>query len=206
MKGEGRAAVYLDRDGTLVVERHYLADPEGIELVPGTVDALAALHEAGYALVVVTNQSGIARGLYTEADYQAVTRRFEAVLAEAGVILDGSYHCPHHPDFTGPCTCRKPAPGMYVQAAADLGLDPARSWYVGDKATDVLPALELGGRGILVRTGYGREHEGSVAEGVTVVDDIAGAARHILEADGGGSDGGNADGGAPALTPSGTSA
>lgn len=176
-----RAAVYLDRDGTLVVERHYLADPDGIELVPGAEGALAALEGAGYALVVVTNQSGIARGLYTEGDYRSVARRFEEILAGAGIGLEGSYHCPHYPDITGPCACRKPGTGMYVQAAAELGLDPARSWYVGDKTSDVLPALELGGRGILVRTGYGREHEASVPEGVTVVDDIVGAAQHILD-------------------------
>jgi D-glycero-D-manno-heptose 1,7-bisphosphate phosphatase len=180
-----RPAVYLDRDGTLVVERHYLADPDHLELVPGTLPALAALRDAGYALVVVTNQSGIARGLYTETDYQAVARRLADVLADAGIGLDGSYHCPHHPDRTGPCACRKPAPGMYLQAAAELGLDPARSWYVGDKLTDVRPALELKGRGILVRTGYGRDHEAAVPAGVAVVDDVAAAAAHILEADAG---------------------
>jgi D-glycero-D-manno-heptose 1,7-bisphosphate phosphatase len=175
-----RAAVYLDRDGTLLVERHYLADPAGVELIPGAAEALAELADAGYALVVVTNQSGIARGLYTEEDYQAVARGLEAALAGAGVVLDGTYHCPHYPDVTGPCPCRKPSTGMYLQAALDLDLDPERSWYVGDKVTDVLPALELRGRGILVRTGYGREHEPSVPRGTVVVDDLAAAARHIL--------------------------
>jgi D-glycero-D-manno-heptose 1,7-bisphosphate phosphatase len=184
VKGGRRAAVYLDRDGTLVVERHYLADPDDLQLVPGTAPALAALKQAGYALVVVTNQSGIARGLYTEADYEAVARRFEAILAEERVELDGSYHCPHHPDVTGVCACRKPSTGMYLQAARDLDLDPERSWYVGDKTTDVLPSLELKGRGILVRTGYGTEHETRVPEDVVVLDDVAAAARHILAADG----------------------
>lgn len=179
-----RPAVYLDRDGTLLVDWHYLADPEGVQLVPGAVEALRSLKDAGYALVVVTNQSGIARGLYSESDYRAVAERFQAILADAGVVLDGSYHCPHHPDFTGPCACRKPSTGMYLQAALELDLDPERSWYVGDKTTDVLPALELRGRGILVRTGYGREHEASAPERVAVVDDIAAAARHILAADG----------------------
>jgi D-glycero-D-manno-heptose 1,7-bisphosphate phosphatase len=183
VKGTRRAAVYLDRDGTLVVERHYLADPEDLHLVPGAAAALATLKDAGYALVVVTNQSGIARGLYAEADYEAVARRLEAMLAKAGVVLDGTYHCPHHPDVTGPCVCRKPSTGMYLQAALDLDLDPASSWYVGDKTTDVLPARELEGRGILVRTGYGAEHEAEVPEGVAVVDDVAAAARHILAAD-----------------------
>ncbi len=182
---ERRAAVYLDRDGTVAVERHYLADPEGLELVPGAGEALSALQKAGYALVVVTNQSGIARGLYTEADYQAVARRLEEVLAEASVSLAGSYHCPHHPDFSGPCACRKPSTGMHLQAARELDLDPGRSWYVGDKIADVLPAFDLGGRAVLVRTGYGREHERSVPKAVTIVDDIVAAARHILATDAG---------------------
>jgi D-glycero-D-manno-heptose 1,7-bisphosphate phosphatase len=179
-----RAAAYLDRDGTLIAERHYLSDPDRLELVPGTVEALKALKDAGYALVVVTNQSGIARGLYTEEDYRAVARRLTDVLYRSGVTLDGSYHCPHHPDVDGPCGCRKPGIGMYLQAAAQLGLDPARSWYVGDKPTDVLPALALKGRGILVRTGYGRDREASVPEGVAVVDDLTAAAAHILMSDG----------------------
>lgn len=181
-----RPAVYLDRDGTLVAERHYLSDPRGLVLVPGSLPALATLHGAGYALVVVTNQSGIARGLYTEDDYRSVARRLDEVLADAGIVLDGTYHCSHHPDFTGPCACRKPSTGMYLQAAAELDLDVERSWYVGDKITDVRPALELRGRGILVRTGYGREHEKSVPDGVEVVDDLAAAAALILSVDGSG--------------------
>lgn len=184
MTEHGRAAVFLDRDGTLVVERHYLADPDGLQLVPGALGALAALRDAGYALVVVTNQSGIARGLYTEADYRAVADRLDSVLAKASLSLDGSYHCPHYPEVTGPCACRKPSTGMYLQAASELDLAPERSWYVGDKISDVLPALALKGRGILVRTGYGREHESSVPDGVAVVDDLEAAATYILGEDG----------------------
>lgn len=175
-----RPAVFVDRDGTLIVEREYLADPTGVHLVPGAVQALAALRAAGFAVVVVTNQSGIARGLYRLEDYQAVARRLDLVLAEAGVPVDGTWYCPHHPDYTGPCGCRKPGVGMYVAAAADLGLDLQASWYVGDKITDVLPALELGGRGILVRSGYGRDLE-SVAPGpVRVEDDLPAAAAYIV--------------------------
>lgn len=185
MSGGLRPAVFVDRDGTLIVERNYLADPDDVVLVPGAVDALRALRAAGYALVVVTNQSGIARGLYTLDDYRAVAARLDRVLAEKGVPVDATYYCPHHPDETGPCACRKPAPGMYLQAAADLGLDPEASWYVGDKITDVLPAAELRGRGILVRSGYGRELEAAVPAGVLVVDDFPAAARHIVGARGG---------------------
>lgn len=177
-----RPAVFIDRDGTLVAERYYLADPEGVSLVPGAVEALRSLRQAGYALVVVTNQSGIARGLYTLADYRAVAARLDEILARSGVPVDGTWFCPHHPDVTGPCACRKPGTGMYLEAAADLGLDPQGSWYVGDKVTDVIPALELGGRGILVRTGYGFEVEAAAPPGVAVVDDLPAAAALIVAA------------------------
>jgi len=175
-----RAAVFVDRDGTLIPDRDYLADPDGVALVPGSAEALASLQRSGYAVVVITNQSGIARGLYTLEDYRAVAARLDHVLADAGVTVDGTYYCPHHPDFTGPCDCRKPASGMYRKAAADLRLDLGRSWYVGDKITDVLPALELGGRGVLVRSGYGRELEVAAPSGIAVVDDLPAAAAQIL--------------------------
>ena len=175
-----RPAVFVDRDGTIIEERSYLADPEGVALVPGTVSALADLRAAGFPVVIVTNQSGIAHGLYAESDYHAVAARLQRVLEEAGVPPSGVHYCPHHPDVTGPCACRKPATGMHLRAAAELGLDLAHSYYVGDKVTDVLPALALGGRGILVRTGYGREHESDVPAGVTVVDDLRAAADLIL--------------------------
>jgi D-glycero-D-manno-heptose 1,7-bisphosphate phosphatase len=125
-----RPAIFLDRDGTLIVERDYLSDPEEVQLAPDAIGALRMLRRAGYALVVVTNQSGIARGLYGEADYHAVSTRLNEVLARAGAPLDGVYYCPHLPDVTGPCSCRKPATGMYLQASAELGLDPSRSWFV----------------------------------------------------------------------------
>ena len=181
-----RPAVFIDRDGTLVSERYYLADPEGVSLVPGAAEALASLRQAGFALVVVTNQSGIARGIYTLGDYHAVAARLDQVLEVAGVPVDGTWFCPHHPDHTGSCDCRKPAAGMYLRASAELGLDPARSWYVGDKITDVLPALELGGWGVLVRSGYGRELEDAAPAGVAVVDDLPAAAALILGTAGGG--------------------
>ncbi len=180
-----RPAVFVDRDGTLIVERDYLADPAGVKLVQGAVEALASLRASGFALVVVTNQSGIARGLYRLEDYHAVAARLDAVLGLAGVPVDGTWYCPHHPDHTGPCACRKPGVGMYVQAAGELGLDLQASWYVGDKITDVLPALELGGRGILVRSGYGRDLESAAPAPVTVVDDLPAAAELIVARAGG---------------------
>jgi D-glycero-D-manno-heptose 1,7-bisphosphate phosphatase len=168
-----RRAAFLDRDGTIIHERHYLADPEGVELVPGTAGALRAIADCGYSLVVVTNQSGIARGLYSAADFRAVQDRLEQVLAREGVHFDAVLHCPHHPDVTGPCDCRKPGTGMYREAAARLGVDLGASVYVGDRIKDVLPATELGGRGFLVRTGYGAAEAERVPPGVRVIEDLA---------------------------------
>jgi D-glycero-D-manno-heptose 1,7-bisphosphate phosphatase len=175
-----KRAVFLDRDGTLIEERDYLADPEGVELLPGVVEALRILADAGFALVVVTNQSGIARGLYSVDDYHAVAVRLGEELDWAGVAVDATYFCPHHPEYTGPCDCRKPKTGMYVQAARELGLDPTASFFVGDRRKDVIPAATLGGTGILVRTGYGQEEEKEVPEGTVVVDSLLDAARWIL--------------------------
>jgi D-glycero-D-manno-heptose 1,7-bisphosphate phosphatase len=173
-------AVFLDRDGTILREAHYLSDPDRVELLPGAGDALAALRDAGYRLIVVTNQSGIGRGLYTEDDYRAVASRVDEVLADVGVGVERTYYCPHATGDSMICNCRKPALGMYRRAEEELGIDLAASWYVGDKVSDVRPALALGGRGILVRTGYGTDHEARVPDDVRVVDDIGAAAALIL--------------------------
>jgi D-glycero-D-manno-heptose 1,7-bisphosphate phosphatase len=177
---EGRPAVFIDRDGTIIVEREYLADPEGVDLVPGSVAAMKRLGDAGFALVIVTNQSGIARDYYTLADYEAVAARLEELIEEGGASVDLTQYCPHHPDITGPCGCRKPDTGMFEEAARMLGLKLAASYFVGDKVTDVIPALTLGGTGILVRTGYGSELEADAPDGIEVVDDLAAAAELIL--------------------------
>jgi len=145
-----RGAVFLDRDGTIIEDTGYLAEPAAVRLLPGAAPAIARLNRAGIAAIVVTNQSGIARGLLDESAYAAVARQLEALLAAEGARLDADYHCPHHPDFTGPCECRKPEPLLYRMAAADHGLDLADSWWVGDRMRDVAPAERLGGRGILI--------------------------------------------------------
>ena len=175
-----RPAVFLDRDGTIIQERDYLADPEGVRILPGVVEAMRALAEVGFALVVVTNQSGIARGLYSLDDYRAVAQRLDEALAAQAVRVDSTHFCPHHPDFTGPCQCRKPDTGMYLQAQEKLGLDLPGSYFIGDRAKDVLPAGELGGTGILVRTGYGLAEEAAVGDHVRVVDSLLDAAEIIL--------------------------
>ncbi|HEX5580331.1 MAG TPA: HAD family hydrolase [Gemmatimonadaceae bacterium] len=144
------AAAFLDRDGTLVEDVHYLARPEQLRLLPGVVEALRALAAAGVPAVIVTNQSGIARGLFTGEEYRAVERALEEMLRDAGVPVAATYHCPHHPDFSGPCACRKPGVELFERAARDLGLELGASLYVGDKWRDVAPALRFGGTGVLV--------------------------------------------------------
>ncbi len=145
-----RRAAFLDRDGTLIRDAHYLRDPAKVELLEDVVPALKALRDADYALIVITNQSGIARGLVTEAEYEAVRARLDALLAAEGVALTATYHCPHEPERSGPCECRKPGTLLHRRAAAAHEVDLARSVYIGDRFRDVAPALALGGRGILV--------------------------------------------------------
>jgi D-glycero-D-manno-heptose 1,7-bisphosphate phosphatase len=146
----GRPAVFLDRDGTIIEDVGYLRDPDRVRLLPGAAEAIGRLNSAGLAAVVVTNQSGIARGLLDEPGYEATRARLDRLLADHGARLDAHYHCPHHPDVGGPCDCRKPGVLLYRRAARELGLDLAASWWVGDRPRDVEPATALGGRGILV--------------------------------------------------------
>lgn len=175
-----RPAAFIDRDGTIIVEAGYPSDPEQVALLPGAAAAITDLSGAGYAIIIVTNQSGIARGMYGAAEFRAVQARVEQLLAAEGAAVDGVYHCPHHPDHTGPCECRKPGLGMYRHAAAEHGLDLAASVYIGDRLNDVLPALATGGRAILVSTGYGAVQAEQAPAGVTVVHDLAAAASRIV--------------------------
>lgn len=152
-----RPAVFLDRDGTLNVEKHYLHRVEDWEWIPGCVAAIRGLNQAGVPVFVVTNQAGIARGLYTEHDLARLHDFVQADLATAGARIDGFYHCPHHPEFASriDCECRKPRPGMLTRAAGDHRIDLARSWMIGDRETDLEAARACGANPILVETGYG---------------------------------------------------
>ncbi len=176
-----RPAVFLDRSGTLIQEPDYPLHAESVELTPGTGEALHALRQAGFLLVVVTNQSGLARGLFSEEEYREVATRVDRLLAGAGARPDRTEYCPHDPRITGPCTCRKPGTGMHLRAAAALDIDFARSWCVGDQVRDVLPArtLEMAGA-FLVRTGHGVEEAPALPPGVRAVDDLRAAAREIV--------------------------
>lgn len=158
MAGATARAVILDRDGTLIHDPGYLADPEGVRVLPGVADALRALCRAGFGLVVATNQSGIARGRYTLERYEQVRRRLAAVLEAQGVRLDASYHCPYHPDGTVPAYARehedrKPAPGMWLRAARDLGLDLSRCYSIGDGERDVVAGKRAGTTAVLLAGG-----------------------------------------------------
>jgi D-glycero-D-manno-heptose 1,7-bisphosphate phosphatase len=128
-------AAFLDRDGTIIEDECYLADPSKVRWVPGAVDALRKLRERGFLLVVVSNQSGIARGLITEEQHAQVAARVQAMLAREGVALDAAYYCKHAPEAG--CVCRKPRPGMLEQAAREHSIDLTRSLMVGDKLSDV---------------------------------------------------------------------
>lgn len=146
-----RPAVFLDRDGTVIVDRHYLADPAGVELLPGAGQAVARLNAAGVFVVLATNQSGIGRGYFSEAEYAAVHARLVDALAAHGARLDAAYHAPSHEDTDDADADRKPGAGMFLRAAREHGLDLARSWWVGDRDRDVRPAGRFGARGLLVR-------------------------------------------------------
>jgi D-glycero-D-manno-heptose 1,7-bisphosphate phosphatase len=152
-----RPGAFLDRDGTINVDTHHVSRPEDVRLITGAAAAIRALNTAGVPVIVVTNQGGIARGYFTEADYARVRERVAELLAAEGAHVDAVYHCPHYPSVTGPCDCRKPGLRNYQRGAEALGVDPAQSLYVGDRLTDVLPAAALGGLGVLVPTAHSAE-------------------------------------------------
>jgi D-glycero-D-manno-heptose 1,7-bisphosphate phosphatase len=168
-------AVFLDRDGTLMEEANYCSHPDQVRIIPDVPEALRALKAVGFRLVIITNQSGIGRGYYTLGDYEAVQAHFLRLLGEG--LIDATYFCPEAPEKGSPR--RKPAPGMVLDAARDLGLDLPRSWFVGDKAVDVQCALHAGSRPILVRTGHGPSEDPAGAE--FVAKDFASAAAYILK-------------------------
>lgn len=174
----GRPAVFLDRDGTIIEDVGYLRDPAGVRLLPGAGSAIKRLNGQGFIVVVVTNQSGIARGLLTLDDYHAIERRVDQLLTVEGARLEAHYFCPHLPAVSGPCDCRKPGSLLYRQAAARFGIDLSRSWWVGDRSRDVLGAETFGGRGILV----GTTEPGTAESGRFLrARDLAGAVEQILQ-------------------------
>jgi histidinol-phosphate phosphatase family protein len=188
--GRGRPTVFLDRDGTLNVEKAHLRTPEKLEILPGVAPALRALRQSGFRLVVLTNQPVVARGEATEADVTAIHRRLEWELGKEGAYLDAIYVCPHHPDSGFPgerpelkirCECRKPSTGLFEQACRDLRIDVANSWMVGDQSRDIEMARRAGLRSVLVKTGGAACECQFTAVADHTVDDLPAAAGVILQ-------------------------
>jgi D-glycero-D-manno-heptose 1,7-bisphosphate phosphatase len=184
-----RPAVFLDRDGTILDELGYLTPDAALTIYPWSLDAIRLLGRGGYAIVIVTNQGGIARGLYTREFVEETHRRLGERFRAAGAIVDGWYFCPHHSEalvaeFSGPCTCQKPAPGMALDAARTLGLDLQRSWVIGDQWRDIALGHAVGSRTVLVHTGHGRSQDANwpsdVARPTMTADTLIAAAAAIL--------------------------
>ncbi|MFB2936493.1 D-glycero-beta-D-manno-heptose 1,7-bisphosphate 7-phosphatase [Aerosakkonemataceae cyanobacterium BLCC-F154] len=170
--------VLLDRDGTIIVERHYLSDPAQVELIPGAARGLRKMQKMGLGLAAITNQSGIGRGYFSLARLTEIHQRMCQLLAVEGVDLDQIYYCPHRPEDN--CQCRKPLTGMVQLAAKELGFDPQRSFVIGDKPCDIQLGQKVGATTFLVKTGYGAAiaAEGTVTPDY-IVDDLEEAANKI---------------------------
>lgn len=174
--------MFLDRDGTIIHDTDFVATPAEVELMDGAAMAIRRLNDAGIPVVVITNQSGIARGYFAEPDYDHVRARVDELLAASGARLDAAYMCPHHPDITGPCECRKPGTLLFRRAAEDLGLELKGSWFIGDKLRDILPAKALGGTGILVRSEHTPETDVARAQSdFTVARSLDAGIRQVIE-------------------------
>lgn len=179
-----KRAVFIDRDGTINIEKDYLYLIADFEFIPGTAKAIRLLNEAGFLVVVVTNQSGVARGYYTEEDVHHLHRHIASQLEQVGSRVDAWYYCPHHPAGRGsyalPCRCRKPQPGMLLEAARRFDIDLESSIMIGDKLADVEAGKAAGCRTILVKTGYGADQLLSLPEDIEVCKDLLAAVESLV--------------------------
>ncbi|MDD2900094.1 MAG: D-glycero-beta-D-manno-heptose 1,7-bisphosphate 7-phosphatase [Desulfuromonadaceae bacterium] len=180
-----RRAVFLDRDGTINIEKEYLYKIADFEFIPGAQEAIRLLNRAGYFVVVVTNQSGVARGYYTEDDVLHLHRHIDRELEQYGAHVDAWLYCPHHPSGRGsyalPCRCRKPLPGMLQEAAGRFDIDLDRSTMIGDKLADIEAGYAAGCRTILVLTGYGANDQHDVGSRTIICDDLLSAVKHQID-------------------------
>jgi len=184
MSAAAKPPVFLDRDGTVIVEKSYLSDPDQVFLEEGAADGLALLRDRGHPLIVVSNQSGIGRGLFTEEDLRRVNERLESMLLVSGIDIMAWYACLHSP--SDGCDCRKPLPGMALAASRDWHIELAGSYVIGDKQSDLELADAIGGTGILVTTGHGRDSLPWARDhGRLVFDSLLGAAEYIVSLSGG---------------------
>lgn len=171
--------ILLDRDGTIIVDKHYLSNPEEVELLPNAVEGLKRMQSLGFGLIILTNQSGIGRGYYNETDMHAVNQRMEKLLKDHGISITKIYFCPHTPEQH--CNCRKPETGMIEKAMQELSFDPADSFFIGDKACDVYCGKKAGMSSILVRTGKGAKEEKKCGDKADyVADDLFKASYFIV--------------------------
>ncbi len=178
--------VFLDRDGTINEEVNYLYRPEDFRFLPGVPQALKMLTDAGFKLIVVTNQAGVARGYYTEEDVKILHEYVNRLLKSYGTGIHSFYHCPHHPEYglgqyKTDCPCRKPGIGLFLQAEADTPVDKAHSYMIGDKLLDIQAGRSYGVPSILVGTGYGAEYRQQVEKYDYFAENLTGAARWILQ-------------------------
>ena len=182
-----KRAIFLDRDGVVIAERHYLSDPEQVKILPGVVEAMIRAHDAGFLLVGVSNQSGIGRGRFSVSDFESVMTRLDELLEQGGISFDAFLYCPHAPEEN--CKCRKPQPGLLQEASCHVNYSPNGSWVVGDKLCDVNLGRNLGLGGILVLTGHGLNQADDVAKTwpddpmVKIVADLPAAIDFILNND-----------------------
>jgi D-glycero-D-manno-heptose 1,7-bisphosphate phosphatase len=178
-----RSAVFLDRDGTINIEKDYLYLAKDFEFIPGAVDAIHLLNKAGVMVIVVTNQSGVARGYYTEEDVENLHRHIAGELERFGAYIDAWLYCPHHPSGRGsyalPCNCRKPLPGMLLEAAHRYDIDLENSTMIGDKRADIEAGLAAGCHTVLVRTGYGADEEQYINTPTAISDNLLSAVKSL---------------------------
>lgn len=177
-----KRAVFLDRDGVINEEVNYLHECDKTILIPGVPEALKLLKQHNYLLIVVTNQAGVAKKLFPEEDVSAVNKHINELLLPTGVQIDRFYYCPHHPDYTGKCSCRKPEPGMLLQAIEDFYIDPAQSFLVGDRLSDLNAGRNAKCKAVfLVKSGYGEKTlaNENILDAV-VVENLLAAAKLIV--------------------------
>lgn len=181
-----KMAVFMDRDGTITEELGYLKEPEKLRLIPRSGEAIRLLNKKRILAIVVSNQSGVARGYFTEKTVRETHKRLEELLNEKGAHLDSTYYCPHHPEFGPPkyrkdCSCRKPKPGMLEKAAKRFNLDLKKCCIIGDKVEDIKLAHNVGAKGILVLTGYGRRSKSKKIDPNHTAKDLYHAVKWILK-------------------------
>jgi D-glycero-D-manno-heptose 1,7-bisphosphate phosphatase len=185
-----QSAIFIDRDGTINEDSGYISTPDDLIIYPFAAEAVRLINESNLKAIVITNQSGIARGIYTEATLDAIHNRVREELARDGAHIDAIYYCPHHPHigddrYRKMCDCRKPGTGMLVQAAREHDIDLAHSYVIGDKASDINLATNAGARGVLVMTGYGREtlanQDRWPCAPAIIADDLLDAVKRILD-------------------------